>query len=367
MDFSFNDAALRAREKLVDAEQKDDDKLSTALALVVFLEFDAACCTSPVDDAGGFERSTMMDRLASIANWLSKTFQPEPRMLHCELLLFPTVGGAFHHATYIGQAASWQAPDREYYGRGWRALVVPTKTPEDVDAIAEACKECNKAPYSFWRYLLSTRIGGLFASLFYDTPKSPAHCGGLVARVLKMSMPGVLSRVAPRYSPSLLYTDLCGATKTPLANAPAVHECADSINTLLRGSDESVRSLSHSERMRALCAYANQTLQDAQLNWNDMTKDETLYNQAIEKQRNTAWQAFRVSNAHAAERFANTQLMIPNVTDPDALEAATVPLQEGGHVTSSTQVGDGPREYDISKHAANATVSSTEAVHLLPE
>lgn len=324
-------------------EVKDDDVLlrpdvhekgpsqekvpESRVALIIFREPDDPFTATDVDDgaaddAGGERRSYLGSMIASTANWLSKRFQPEPKMLHCELALINLDCEVVHHATYIGQCASWQVRDREYYGKhGWRALVVPASRPEQVDAIGNACSQCSGAPYSLTRYLASTSIGSFFARWLPDNPDSPAHCGGLAARILYMALgESIIDKPPPRYSPSLLYTRLCevsgkGMLSRSASNAPSgggglpAPEAACALpdqtqqrllDLLRSGSDEAIDRVSHSECAQSFWNFANETLHSYQrmddvIIGDEGGRDRNTLSTNVERQREVYRLAMRLS------------------------------------------------------------------------
>jgi hypothetical protein len=372
MKFVFTEAALRSQARLENEGQLDsfndavNDAVSSAgaanstskkpphcaslegpcpLAIVVFREpDDPATSGEAVDDAGGQERSMLMRFVASTATWVARNMQSEPRMIHCELMLVNQTGDVYHHATYIGQNAAWQIPDRDYYGlSGWRALVVPTTTPLQVDAIGQACSQCNGAPYSLSRYLASSPIGGLIAKWLPDEPKSPAHCSGLVARILHTTVRGLINKPSPRYSPSLLYARLC-EFGGPLPSCGIPH--SETIRALLYDSDDEIRKVPHIERARALYAYASETLCKYQLKPDEILGDDIYSHDSIDRQRETARLAFRVSAARASD--------IADTTSNTSAANTVTDVQDQADVSERESDNGGPEVGEVTHDAVHA-------------
>ena len=255
--------------------QSEAQLIDPRVALVSFLEPNDE--HEAGDDAGGETRSWLMNNLAAAVNWCAKTFQPEPRLQHCEILVIDSEGLVCHFSTYFSQLAAWQSRDRDYYGTGrWRALVVPTKSDDDVDRIAHMCAQSVGTPYSVSRYLASTRAFSFASGWLRDQVRSPAHCGGLTARILKHAISDdLLHRPPPAYSPSLLYNELkcqsCVPVEVPPSSESPFEYTEDvldansvAMNVLLRGTDEEVNALTQLQRARAVKAYANVVLHEHQ-------------------------------------------------------------------------------------------------------
>ena len=268
-----------------DHEQKHDVETEsgrTRVAIVIFkeppTEEDANDDMSQTaDDAGGSSRSWWGQAIARTANWAAKTFQPSPRLLHCELAIVNENGNVYHFATYIGQRAAWQARDRDYYERGgWRALVIPTHSCEEVDAIGQACSACAKAPNSLSRYVASTNLGSKLLSPFLsDNDRSPAHCAGLTARILRRALGDrIIDQDPIRYNPTLLYTtilntiqasnkrDLDGVSieRSETTEQAPQNSAGDALRLLRTACDEEILQLGQKHIASAYRCFANETL-----------------------------------------------------------------------------------------------------------
>jgi hypothetical protein len=144
-------------------------------------------------------------------------FQPTPSdVVHVELAI-PRVRHdntiqIKHFATYLNATAGWQqggAVGAEFYQSmrdRWRA--VPVFATNASSCVEKMCKENENAGYSLARYVTSTRAFGFASRLFDDSNTANAHCGNLVARVLKRSVLPMASHHVNAYSPSRVYTDV---------------------------------------------------------------------------------------------------------------------------------------------------------------
>jgi len=206
---------------------------------------------------------------ARIVDGLVRYLQPSPVMLHCELLMISGGGEYSGFATYIGDEAGWRLPSDEYYlSHTWRAI--PVDGGVAVDRLSKECDSSRGTPYSLVRYALSTRAFGWLSYLLGDRLGTPAHCAGLTARLLRHGLvdknvdtelqetrrgAALLPLPSCRYSPSLLYHDLCENAAyadfdidEPSFGDPTVQAAVDILH---RGSDDEV------ERMDwRLCATA---------------------------------------------------------------------------------------------------------------
>lgn len=141
--------------------------------------------------------------------------QPSPPFAHVELF-HPSVLTSSdctrspHFATYIGERAGWWVPDGFYKNHMGAFRAVPFVAPDIGPASERVCQRCIGTPYSLARYLASGPLK-CFARFLKDNLRSPAHCGILTARILKVvcghdgSVP--LPNLASTYSPSSLYLD----------------------------------------------------------------------------------------------------------------------------------------------------------------
>lgn len=142
--------------------------------------------------------------LTNMLNAAARYLQPHPGVLHTELLFISKHGKCHHFATYIGDEANWQVSSTEYYqSQLWHAI--PIAFGADVQILIQECQKCLNAPYSIMKYFVSTPLLGWVSHLISDHHKSSAHCGGLVARIIKNANSDMMSLPAPRYSPSDVY------------------------------------------------------------------------------------------------------------------------------------------------------------------
>lgn len=157
---------------------------------------------TPKESTGVKEENQTM--FTNLLNAAARYLQPHPGVLHTELLFISKHGKCHHFATYIGDEANWQVSSTEYYqSQLWHAI--PIAFGPDVQLLIQECQKCVHAPYSIMKYLVSTPLLGWVSYLIADEYKSSAHCGGLVARVIKNANSDMMSLPAPRYSPSDVY------------------------------------------------------------------------------------------------------------------------------------------------------------------
>lgn len=160
-------------------------------------------------------RITMVEyTLNGIMAWLARTCQPHPSMTHVEFVFLVDRGDnnihASHYATYAGldERANWRQYDETYYAQTlWHAVPLAIGI-DSVQQLIDKCEASRQAPYSFLRYLVSTRLFGIITAMLPDGAKSPAHCGGLSARVLRAFDPSLIPEPPPRYGPAYLYNHL---------------------------------------------------------------------------------------------------------------------------------------------------------------
>jgi hypothetical protein len=173
-----------------------------------------------VADGGGIGTgygtiARILDRLVDFA---VRHLQPSPAMAHVELIVpkarirpGSTARRTGHFATYIGDSAGWKN-EGSYYTNNvglWHAI--PIFDEGLADSLISMCDECVGAPYDvFVRYLASGPFP-FIAKLLSENPQSPAHCGIISARALRMSSERIakhaLWRQSSRYCPSRLYID----------------------------------------------------------------------------------------------------------------------------------------------------------------
>lgn len=183
------------------------------------------------------------------------TFQPEPVLYHCELLVPPSADTAYneprvHHATYIGQQSGWQDNSKsvDFYlvqnACRWRA--VPIFAQRAAARVRAECDRQLQTPYSLLRYVTSSNVRPLraLAGLLDDSRAAPAHCATLTTRVLQKSLGADvgLPHASAYYGPSTLYNALArdAAHKAGALGAIALPEVPPdvvlAIEALLRGS-----------------------------------------------------------------------------------------------------------------------------------
>lgn len=202
---------------------------------------------------------------------LVQTVQPAPALTHVEVLLPPTPeGDEVHFATYLGKAANWGSGfgDSETFyldpngnGPSWRAIPVMARgATERLRAACEAQRGAPYgAPYRLFNYPFSFPPLRSLAGWLDDSPGAPAHCSALTARCLRRGLPELdLSHPAAWYGPSTLFLELTrrarmesyGRHLAEMATLPSLaeqEEAGKGSEVLLRGSDESVRALTHAE------------------------------------------------------------------------------------------------------------------------
>lgn len=191
-----------------------------------------------LSSAGLFER---------VLNWAVYTFQPYPIMSHVEFAIVILDESesmeVSHYATYneVGGVSAWRSSKDPYYAKAtWHAIPVAAGV-DSVRKLVEACKETERSPYSMLRYLVSTRMFGVFAGLLADKDTSEAHCGGLSARVLHKSGTHAILEPAPRYGPSYLYNHLLDDHRYALVS----QEMSRDASILLHESDAKLRELGY--------------------------------------------------------------------------------------------------------------------------
>jgi hypothetical protein len=214
---------------------------------------------TPKNSTGVKEEHASM--LTNLLNSAARYLQPYPGVLHTELLFISKQGKCHHFATYIGDEANWQLSSPEYYqSQQWHAI--PIAFGSDVNILIQECQKCVNAPYSILKYVVSTPILGWVSYLMTDKHKSSAHCGGLVARIIKNANSDMMSMPAPRYSPS----DVYNAAKHRQARMPtpavinhihARHELEQMAhNPWLTMSDQDLISLPTEMRVGYMVEYA---------------------------------------------------------------------------------------------------------------
>ena len=195
----------------------------------------------------------------TILDTLVKAFQPSPVLTHVELFIPPGCEkeSEVTFATYVGRHAGWGAsfPDsRDFYTGGvhsWRAI--PVRASKIVQMVRMACKAEEGAPYSLLRYLTSVPPARAVASILTDKPHSPGHCATISTRILRRS--GVhFPQSSAWYSPSTLYIELSkpsraesyareDETENHIKSLVETERTMTAVETLLRGSDDSVEAM----------------------------------------------------------------------------------------------------------------------------
>jgi len=207
----------------------------------------------------------------SALDTLVQSAQPAPAMTHTEILLPPeTDDEDMHFAVYLGKQAHWGSAfggGKKFYldpkgnAKSWRA--VPIVGQDAVQRLRAECAKHTGTSYGpmhrLWNYPFSMPPGRSFAWMLDDRVGSPAHCASLTARCLRRAIPEIgLSQPSGWYGPSTLYLELSRESrmtsyKQYLAEAETkkaiveLEQAAQSADTLLRGSDDSVVALSHDE------------------------------------------------------------------------------------------------------------------------
>lgn len=260
---------------------------------------------------------------------LSRTFQSWPGMLHTELLFVMSDGKCHHFSTYIESNANWRQTDSYYAQNRWHAL--PIAIGAEVQTLVARCNECRNAPYSIWRYILSTSTLGWLAHLVQDQPTSPAHCGGLMARALHDVRH--LQWLSPQYSPSSLYATTAAQLKAhPLRGGGSgivhslggAHPSMIERNPLLTSSDDQLRMLSGSERLEHLLEYVDHVSEE-------MRRPQPREASLVWSER-LGWIVSRL-----------IQLQLVDAVDPhaspsnDSLESESVPV-DGSRVCNAADV-----------------------------
>ena len=200
--------------------------------------------------------------LNKLIHYLVVHAQPTPSLAHAELLLptaalAPGGGRSPHYATYIGESAGWQSTGTFYSTRMSKFRAVPFIQPNVARATERACNQCTEAPYSIMRYLISGPLW-FMARFCAETPHSPAHCGILVARILKMQTVGGACTALPShpsvYGPSKLYRTLRSwMERTDVVQGSVDSDMASRVlHTIWTESDEAVARLTSDECAEAL-------------------------------------------------------------------------------------------------------------------
>ena len=209
--------------------------------------------------------------LKRVLDVLVPALQPQPTLVHAELLLVASNGSCWHFATYIGDVAQYRVSDAFYAQHTWRALPL-TDDARTVASLAALCDEMHNArdtpeqtPYSLTRYACATALAGWAAGALPEQVNSPAQCAALTARMVKMAFErqGVdspLARPSPRYGPTLLYRDSLhiAATLAMAPLAPSNGEVAVARAQLRQGSCSELAGHSAAVRARALHSLAQE-------------------------------------------------------------------------------------------------------------
>ena len=205
------------------------------------------------------KRQCKLSSWDSVLETAIETFQPNPALMHCELLVPPVPNDdedRISFATYIGRKSGWQtdkADSLNYYLieniDRWRAVPI-----FDLNAANRVRLECDNeigVEYSMIRYLTAFAPLRWTSRLVADTRRSPAHCATLAARVLKNSDVHKLASPTASYGPSRLYNELvatatqkaCSTESECYTKASEKVEC--NLEMLLRGvmSNETIAEI----------------------------------------------------------------------------------------------------------------------------
>lgn len=264
------------------------------------------------------DEDTLLNRFL---NWAAKSFQPPPGVLHTELLFINHLGQCHHFATYVGDEANWQQSSEEYYkSQRWHAI--PIAFGKDVSTLIQECNKCKHAPYSILRYLISTPILGWTSYLISDNYQSPAHCGGLVARIVKNSKSDMFPYPSPRYSPSDVYNSAKRRRARLITSHYAEHlhpsdaERSIMINPWVTRSDYDLLRMTKQERMDYMVEYMR-----------DMaTISKSAY--TLKHTSEMGWVAARAITLHALELHLQTNALNPENCVVNSVDAVGVPSLE---------------------------------------
>jgi len=197
-----------------------------------------------------------------------QTMQPAPAMTHVELIVPPAASNNdVNFATYLGKSANWGFgfgdsvdfylnPDKN--GPSWRA--VPVMAHGAIARLRDECDGHVGTPYGnvyrLFNYPFSVPPLRSLAWTLDDALLANAHCATLTARCLRRALPELqLSQSSAWYGPSTLFLELTRrarmlsyrdrlAEMATVKALPEQEEASASAETLLRGSDDTVRSLS---------------------------------------------------------------------------------------------------------------------------
>ena len=225
-------------------------------AYFLFVDPSPSTSTAAPNSTSTFER---------LLDWLARTFQPAPGMLHVALLFVMASGQCHHFSTYVGDEGNWRSSADAYYEtQRWHA--VPIAMGSDVNCLIDACNRTKGSPYSISRYVASTALMGWLSYLLPDHPRSPAHCGGLMARIVNASGSDMLDMPSPRYAPSDIYTvtrkrrarcpePAASPTQATTVNEPVFHR---NVQTILQSeSDAALLNMHPASRAREMVSYTD--------------------------------------------------------------------------------------------------------------
>ena len=203
--------------------------------------------------------------------------QPSPAITHVELLIpAHSNSDSQHFSTYLGsKGADWSTGygnGMDFYlnpkgnGNSWRA--VPIFSIDAVDRVRTECHDHVHTPYPSMARLLNYPFSvpplRAFAGWLDDHPGTPAHCAALTARILRRAIPEIgLPNPSAWYGPSTLYLELSRrgrmvAYGANLANHATLRSLVDderavsTLDALLRGSDDELRTLSGADTTAAI-------------------------------------------------------------------------------------------------------------------
>jgi len=234
-----------------------------------------------------------------------QTVQPSPSIVHVELLFPPTLAGdEMHFSTYIGNVASWGSSmdgKREFYlgenASMWRAVPVVCKNA--AHRLRSECKRHVGTPYSLSKYICALPPFRFFAGVFSESAQSSAHCAILTARCLKSGLlrdfdlehpshwfgPSTLFLEVDSLSNRETFSDRFSKSRAEVRALVEEEEEARALETLLRGSDDSIRTLSFESCMMAIDRLTSRAL---------MAEKDDVSKQISQKQLATALLRFSI-------------------------------------------------------------------------
>jgi len=232
--------------------------------------------------------STQPSMVESVLDWVARNMQPKPGMMHVEVLFVMKDGTCFHYSTYVGDEANWRSSVDDYYDQQqWHSI--PLAFGDDVKHLVDSCSDCRGSPYSISRYMASTRLLGWVSYLLSESPVSPSHCGGLVARIITNSGSNMLAMPSPRYAPSDLYNIACKRRARPVITNKIydiVEANCQTTSRLFQQSDVELLKIDPAVRAYDMYEYATSLLHSKSTG---LTQRDT---------RSLGWMAARVIQLH---------------------------------------------------------------------